>query len=98
MEEHISTQDRNADELKKENTRLRKTSKDLEATIASLRDSVRTKQRSVDEIVDQVRAERDSLQARLARLEPVSTLRKRSVMVIAILKPSEDPGREGYAM
>lgn len=74
MEEHTSAQDRNADELKKENERLCKTSKDLETMIASLRDSARTEQRAADEVVDAVRAECDSLQSRLARLEPVSTL------------------------
>jgi chromosome segregation ATPase len=64
------------DELRKENERSRDAARDLEVKIAALRDSAKTEQRAADKTADQIRAERDTLQARLARLEQVSSPRR----------------------
>ena len=73
-EEQISTHKRTVDELRKENERSREASRDLEVKIAALRDSAKTERCAADKTADQIRAERDTLQARLASLEQVSTL------------------------
>lgn len=72
-EVQISTHKRTVDELRKENERSRKASGDLEVKIAALRDSAKTERRTAAKTADQIRVERDTLQARLARLEQVST-------------------------
>ena len=72
-EEQISAHKRTVDELRKENERSREASRDLEVKIAALRDSSKAEQRAADKTADQIRTERDTLQARLARLEQVST-------------------------
>ena len=75
LKEQISAHKQTMDKLKEENERSRNASEDLEVKIAALRDSAKTEQRAADETANQVRAERDTLQARLTGLEQVGTPR-----------------------
>jgi predicted nucleic acid-binding Zn-ribbon protein len=86
LEGQISAHKRVVDELRKENERSRDAARDLEVKIAALRDSAKTEQRAADKTADQIRAERDTLQARLARLEQVSSPRRALSVVVAMLK------------
>ena len=75
LKEQISAHKRTVDELTEENKRSRNASEDLDAKIAALRDLAKREQRAADETANQIRAERDSLQARLTGLEQVGPLR-----------------------
>jgi hypothetical protein len=70
------------DELREENKRSLEASRDFEVRMAALRDSAKTEQRATLLAADQVRAERDNLQARLESLEQVSNPIKRSLTIV----------------
>ena len=82
LEEQISVHKRTVEELREENKRSLEASKEFQVRMAALRDSTKTEQRAALLAADQIRVERDNLQARLARLEQVSSSIKRCLTVI----------------
>ena len=97
LKERLSSQKRTVDELTRENKRTREACRELEVRMAALRDSASTETRAAAQTADQIRAERDTLQARLARMEQVSIPLECCPTVVAMLTRSPDPGGEGCA-